>query len=85
MAVVTIIIRIVILIAFSFCFAALIFPIGFVDEEIGGNPYYLPEQQHIGYAYICFALSILFSVIGHLFINKMCYSFQSLNFNDAAI
>ena len=69
-------------VAFSFCFAALVFPIGFVDEEIGGNPYYLPEQQHIGYAYICFILSILFSVLGHLFINKICLSFQSLTFND---
>lgn len=70
-------------VAFSFCFAALVFPIGFVDEEIGGNPYYLPEQQHIGYAYICFILSILFSVLGHVFINKICFSLQSLNFNDA--
>jgi len=69
-------------IAFSFCFAALVFPIGFVDDEIGGNPYYLPEQQHIGYAYICFVLSILFSVLGHVFINKICFPFQSPNFSD---
>ncbi|XP_065898417.1 uncharacterized protein C16orf52 homolog A-like [Dysidea avara] len=63
----------------SFCFAALVFPIGFVDDEIGGDPYYLPGRQRIGYAYICFVLSILFSVLGHVFINKICFPIQSVN------
>ncbi|KAL3876148.1 hypothetical protein ACJMK2_034020 [Sinanodonta woodiana] len=63
-------------IAFSammlFCLAAVIFPIGFAIDEIGGQPYKLPNQIQVGSSYVLFILSIFFTVISELFAGKVC-------------
>lgn len=55
-----------------FCLAAVIFPIGFAIEEIGGQPYKLPNQTQVGTSYVLFILAIFFTVISELFAGKVC-------------
>ncbi|KAI8512325.1 PREDICTED: uncharacterized protein C16orf52 homolog A-like [Branchiostoma belcheri] len=55
-----------------FCLAALIFPIGFYVDEIGGQPYKLPNNTQVGSSYVLFVLSIFFTVISELFAGKVC-------------
>lgn len=54
------------------CLAAVIFPIGFYIDEIGGRPYRLPKSVSIGSSYIVFFLSILLTVVSELFAEKVC-------------
>ena len=55
-----------------FCLAAVIFPIGFAIDEIGGQPYKLPNQTQVGSSYVLFILAIFFTVISELFAGKVC-------------
>lgn len=41
-----------------FCLAAVIFPMGFHVDEIGGQPYQLPNSHQVGISYILFVLSL---------------------------
>ncbi|XP_006825506.1 uncharacterized protein C16orf52 homolog A-like [Saccoglossus kowalevskii] len=55
-----------------FCLAALIFPIGFYMDEIGGQPYKLPSSVQVGSSYVLFIMSIFFTIISELFAGKVC-------------
>ncbi|XP_076312297.1 uncharacterized protein C16orf52 homolog A-like [Tachypleus tridentatus] len=55
-----------------FCLAAVIFPLGFTMEEIGGEPYQLPGHYHVGLSYIFFVLALWITVISELFAGKVC-------------
>ncbi|KAM9426849.1 modulator of smoothened protein-like [Pholidichthys leucotaenia] len=55
-----------------FCTAAFIFPMGFYINEIGGQPYRLPNNTVVGSSYVLFILSIFFTVVGLLFAGKVC-------------
>ncbi|MGH0161892.1 UNVERIFIED_CONTAM: hypothetical protein FKN15_042037 [Acipenser sinensis] len=45
-----------------FCMAALIFPIGFYINEVGGQPYKLPNNTVVGSSYVLFVLAIFFTI-----------------------
>ena len=55
-----------------FCVAAVIFPIGFSTEEIGGAPYQLPNSYQVGIAYIFFVMALWVTVISELFASRVC-------------
>lgn len=55
-----------------FCFAAVVFPMGFHIPEIGGQPYQLPNSHQVGISYILFVLSLWVTVISELFAGKVC-------------
>lgn len=55
-----------------FCMAALIFPMGFYIDEVGGQPYKLPNNSVVGSSYVLFVLSIFFTIVGLLFAGKVC-------------
>ncbi|EHB14266.1 hypothetical protein GW7_07631 [Heterocephalus glaber] len=55
-----------------FCMAVLIFPIGFYINEVGGQPYKLPNNTVVGSSYVLFVLSIFFTIVGLLFAGKVC-------------
>lgn len=55
-----------------FCMAAFIFPIGFYINEVGGQPYKLPNNTVVGSSYVLFILSIFFTIVGLLFAGKVC-------------
>ncbi|XP_050475861.1 uncharacterized protein C16orf52 homolog A isoform X1 [Bombus vancouverensis nearcticus] len=50
-----------------FCLAAVIFPMGFHIDEIGGQPYQLPNSHQVGISYILFVLALWITVISELF------------------
>ncbi|KAF5286683.1 hypothetical protein FQA39_LY16166 [Lamprigera yunnana] len=50
-----------------FCLAAVIFPMGFHVDEIGGQPYQLPNSHQVGISYILFVLALWITVISELF------------------
>lgn len=54
------------------CLAAIIFPIGFYIDEIGGKPYRLPGSVRVGSSYVIFSLAIVLTVISELFAEKVC-------------
>ncbi|XP_071814534.1 uncharacterized protein C16orf52 homolog A-like [Apostichopus japonicus] len=54
------------------CLAAIIFPIGFYIDEIGGKPYRLPKSVGIGPSYVIFFLAIVITVVSELFAEKVC-------------
>jgi len=56
----------------AFCLAAVIFPVGFYMEEIGGEPYQLPSSFQIGHSYIFFVLALWITVVSELFAGKIC-------------
>nr|CAD7575046.1 unnamed protein product [Timema californicum] len=53
-----------------FCLAAVIFPMGFHVDEIGGQPYQLPNSHQVGVSYILFVLALWITVISELFAGK---------------
>ncbi|BES88274.1 unnamed protein product [Nesidiocoris tenuis] len=55
-----------------FCLAAVIFPMGFHVDEIGGQPYQLPNSHQVGISYILFVLSLWVTVMSELFAGKVC-------------
>lgn len=55
-----------------FCLAAVIFPLGFHVDEIGGQPYQLPNSHQVGFSYIMFVLALWITVISELFAGKVC-------------
>nr|XP_003706862.1 PREDICTED: uncharacterized protein C16orf52 homolog A [Megachile rotundata] len=55
-----------------FCLAAVIFPMGFHIDEIGGQPYQLPNSHQVGISYIFFVLALWITVISELFAGKVC-------------
>lgn len=55
-----------------FCLAAVIFPMGFSMEEIGGEPYQLPNSHQVGISYILFVLALWLTVVSELFAGKVC-------------
>lgn len=55
-----------------FCTAALIFPVGFYVDEIGGEPYKLPNTVKVGSSYVMFILAIFLTIISELFAGKIC-------------
>ncbi|XP_014479878.1 PREDICTED: lariat debranching enzyme-like [Dinoponera quadriceps] len=55
-----------------FCYAAVIFPMGFHIDEIGGQPYQLPNSHQVGISYILFVLALWITVISELFAGKVC-------------
>lgn len=55
-----------------FCFAAIVFPMGFHEPSIGGESYQLPSSHQVGISYIFFVLSIWISVVSELFAGKVC-------------
>ncbi|XP_074648282.1 modulator of smoothened protein-like [Tubulanus polymorphus] len=55
-----------------FCLAAVIFPIGFNMDQIGGEPYQLPNNFQVGISYIFFVLALWITVISELFAGKVC-------------
>lgn len=55
-----------------FCLAAVIFPLGFYVQEIGGLPYQLPNSHQVGISYIFFILALWITVISELFAGKIC-------------
>ncbi len=52
--------------------AALIFPVGFYINQVGGQPYKLPNNTVVGSSYVLFVLSIFFTIVGLLFAGKVC-------------
>ncbi|CAI9718464.1 Hypothetical predicted protein [Octopus vulgaris] len=55
-----------------FCMAAVIFPIGFNMDQIGGLPYQLPHNFQVGISYIFFVLALWITVVSELFVGKVC-------------
>lgn len=55
-----------------FCMAAVMFPIGFHMDQIGGEPYQLPSSYHVGISYIFFVLALWITVVSELFAGKVC-------------
>ncbi|XP_051969092.1 modulator of smoothened protein isoform X2 [Xyrauchen texanus] len=55
-----------------FCMAALTFPVGFHIDQVGGQPYKLPNNTVVGSSYVLFVLSIFFTIVGLLFACKVC-------------
>jgi len=55
-----------------FCMAAVLFPIGFHMDQIGGEPYQLPSSYHVGISYIFFVLALWITVVSELFAGKVC-------------
>ncbi|XP_016991036.1 uncharacterized protein C16orf52 homolog A [Drosophila rhopaloa] len=55
-----------------FCMAAVVFPLGFHVEEIGGQAYQLPNTFKIGISYIMFVLALWITVVSELFAGKVC-------------
>lgn len=55
-----------------FCTAALVFPMGFYIDVVGGQRYKLPNNTVVGSSYILFILSIFFTIVGLLFAGKVC-------------
>lgn len=55
-----------------FCTAAVIFPLGFHIDEIGGQPYQLPNSHQVGLSYIMFVLALWITVVSELFAGKVC-------------
>ncbi|KAL5019354.1 hypothetical protein ScPMuIL_005076 [Solemya velum] len=55
-----------------FCLAAVIFPIGFDMEQIGGEAYQLPNNFQVGISYIFFVLALWITVVSELFASKVC-------------
>ena len=55
-----------------FCLAAVIFPLGFNADVIGGQPYQLPTSHQVGLSYIMFVLAVWITVISELFAGKVC-------------
>merc|ERR1711936_663790 len=55
-----------------FCLAAVIFPIGFSQNEIGGAAYQLPNSYQVGISYIMFVMALWTTVISELFASKIC-------------
>lgn len=55
-----------------FCMAALIFPVGFYINQVGGQPYKLPNNTVVGSSYVLFVLAIFFTIVGLLFAGKVC-------------
>ncbi|XP_064618844.1 modulator of smoothened protein-like [Lineus longissimus] len=55
-----------------FCLAAVIFPIGFNMDQIGGEPYQLPNNFQVGISYIFFVLALWITVVSELFAGKVC-------------
>lgn len=45
---------------------------GFHIDEIGGQPYQLPNSHQVGIAYILFVLALWITVISELFAGKVC-------------
>ena len=61
------------LIVVLFCLAALVFPVGFYFDEIGGTPYKLtPSTSKVGTSYVLFIMAIFFTIIGELFACRVC-------------
>ncbi|CAG2119754.1 unnamed protein product [Medioppia subpectinata] len=56
----------------QYCLAAVIFPMGFTVDAIGGQPYQLPSSHQVGISYIFFVLSLWITVISELFAGKVC-------------
>lgn len=56
----------------TFCLAAVIFPLGFYVDEIGGLAYQLPSSHQVGISYIFFVMAIWITVISELFAGKLC-------------
>jgi len=54
------------------CVAAVIFPLGFSQQQIGGASYQLPAQYQVGISYILFVMSLWTTVISELFASKIC-------------
>ncbi|ESO00937.1 hypothetical protein HELRODRAFT_175436 [Helobdella robusta] len=55
-----------------FCLAAIIFPISFYMDQIGGEIFQLPPSFHVGIAYIFFVLALWITVVSELFAGKVC-------------
>ncbi|ESO84077.1 hypothetical protein LOTGIDRAFT_211017 [Lottia gigantea] len=55
-----------------FCIAAVIFPIGFDMDQIGGEAYQLPNNFRVGISYIFFVLALWITVVSQLFASKVC-------------
>jgi len=55
-----------------FCMAAVMFPIGFYMDQIGGEAYQLPSSYHVGISYIFFVLALWITVVSELFAGKVC-------------
>ncbi|XP_022668598.1 uncharacterized protein C16orf52 homolog B-like isoform X1 [Varroa jacobsoni] len=55
-----------------FCIAAVVFPVGFGTEQIGGEAYQLPSSHQVGISYILFILALWVTVISELFAGKVC-------------
>lgn len=62
----------IVFIVVLFCLAAVIFPLGFHIDEIGGQPYQLPNSHQVGFSYIMFVLALWITVISELFAGKVC-------------
>ena len=54
------------------CLAAIIFPIGFDMDQIGGEAYQLPNNFRVGISYIFFVLSLWITVVSQLFASRVC-------------
>lgn len=55
-----------------FCTAAVVFPMGFTVDYIGGEYYQLPSSHQVGISYIFFVLALWITVISELFAGKVC-------------
>ena len=56
----------------TYCLAAVIFPLGFYVEEIGGLAFQLPSSHQVGISYIFFVLALWITVVSELFAGKIC-------------
>ncbi|XP_031554177.1 uncharacterized protein C16orf52 homolog A-like [Actinia tenebrosa] len=55
-----------------FCFAALVFPLGFSMPEVGGEAFKLPTGTNVGPSFFLFIFCIVFTIASELFIFKVC-------------
>ena len=55
-----------------FCLAAVLFPVGFDMDQIGGTKYQLPNNFQVGISYIFFILALWLTVVSELFASKIC-------------
>ena len=56
----------------AFCLAAVLFPVGFDMDQIGGQMYQLPNNFQVGISYIFFVLALWLTVVSELFASKIC-------------
>lgn len=62
----------ILLLVIFLCLSTVLFPMGFDSEIIGGSPFQLPTDYHIGSSYIAFVGATWLTVISAIVAGKLC-------------